>query len=149
MLNKILEIFARKEELKKPESGWTICEVVGESFKNEDGSSRQDIIKKLRSGDTVYLSHDANNPYSKSGQAISVITDHGQIGHLPEKDEKREAIFFRLEDGLPVEARVLNIMGGSKDRPSRGVWIEVRLDMRNELRRKEHRKEKHKKSATG
>ena len=55
--------------------------VVGESFRNDDGSDRQAIIQRCRVGDLLVLQHDPDNPHDIN--AIRVLTQGGeQVGHL-------------------------------------------------------------------
>jgi len=102
-----------------------LVEVVGESFKNSDGTDRQKIIKNLKIGDNINLIAEPNNPYSKNGKCVAVWSKYGQIGNLPEGDDKAERIFKKLIKNENVTAVVLDILGGVKDKPSFGVWLDV------------------------
>ena len=55
--------------------------VVGESFRNEDGSDRQAIIPRCRVGERLTLKHEPDNPHDIN--AIRVLRHTGeQIGYL-------------------------------------------------------------------
>lgn len=102
-----------------------LVEVVGESYRNSDGVSRQQVIQKLRIGDNINLIPEPNNPHSESGKCVAVWCKFGQIGYLPEYDEDSELIFDRLIENKGVSAVVLDILGGIKDKPHFGVWLDV------------------------
>ena len=56
--------------------------IVGVTFKNEDGSNRQEIIEKTRINNKIYLTRDYENEFDKF--AIKVLNDKKeQIGFLP------------------------------------------------------------------
>lgn len=54
--------------------------LVGVSFKNEDGSSRQELIKNLKLTDTLLIEHEPNNQYDQN----SHIVKHNDkiLGHI-------------------------------------------------------------------
>ena len=55
--------------------------VVGVSFENRDGQSRQDIIRRLcQPGARLYLRREPNNPYDR--HAVGVYRVGKKIGHL-------------------------------------------------------------------
>lgn len=114
---------------RQPGAGWSIVAVVGEGQENPDGVSRQRIIRKLRAGDAVELVHDLGNQYDPF--AVAVITAYGQIGFIGRHDDARESILGYMHSGRrPLRARVLDIHGGTRDKPMRGVTIEVDIDTR-------------------
>lgn len=140
-----------KEELKKPrkqekellnsskirqEHQWTpdtneveifpfsmYSKVVGVSYNNNDGSSRQKNIKKyLNEGDELFV-----KGYSyKGAPAMAILAKDGkmstQIGNL-----KAELVedFVSLPADTEFEIRVKNLTGGTKEKPSFGVNIEI------------------------
>lgn len=55
--------------------------VAGEAQRNADGSRRQEIIRRLRVGDSIRLEAEPHNRYDKF--AVRVVTAQGQIGYLP------------------------------------------------------------------
>lgn len=54
--------------------------VVGVTFKNDDGSSRKDLILAMTDQSPVMLEREPNNKYDPN--AIKVLTDGGQIGYI-------------------------------------------------------------------
>lgn len=54
--------------------------VVGVTFDNEDGTSRQFLLGKLKKGDNIILRREPHNKYDVN--AIAVWSDIGQIGYI-------------------------------------------------------------------
>lgn len=111
----------------------TIVTVAGESFQNEDGRSRQKIIAALAPREIVTLALEPNNRFDK--RAIAVFSKRGQIGYVAKADASHPYLFERLREGRQVNASILNIIGGTPDKPNRGVWLDVDIDIRNEQKR--------------
>lgn len=85
---RIKEIFQSEKRFINYENGsfannnnLTSMRVAGVSYTNEDGSSRQEILKKTQQGDVVRLVEDYGNTHDET--AIAVYTIHGQIGYIP------------------------------------------------------------------
>jgi len=93
--------------------------VVGESYNNEDGSSRQKIISSLYPGDIITLKPEPNNPYDN--HAVAVISKKGQIGYLPQG--RCHDVFNALQKGEPVQASIEKITGGTRRKPRRGIIL--------------------------
>ena len=95
--------------------------VSGVSFENRDGSERQRIIAKCKAGDRLYLHHDPDNEYSD----FAIEVHHGPPGH--------ETQIGFLEDDLAsnllnhLSANILDVTGGTPDKPTRGVNMEILL----------------------
>jgi len=82
--------------------------VRGESHNNDDGSSRQDIIRHLRANESVQLVADPANKFDRF--AVKVLTSSGhQIGWLPSDARDADA----LAKGEPIEAAVHAVRGGT------------------------------------
>ncbi len=82
--------------------------VRGESFQNDDGTNRQDIIKELKAGQSVNLIADPMNEYDRN--AVAVITlDGKQIGFLP-SDARDSSSILR---GEPIIAKIHKLTGGT------------------------------------
>lgn len=82
--------------------------VRGESYNNDDGVSRQDIIRRMRAKDPVQLQADPTNQHDR--WAVKVLTQSGdQIGWLP--SDARDA--DTLLKGEPIEAAVHAVHGGT------------------------------------
>lgn len=54
--------------------------VVGVTFTNEDGISRQDIIKELCSNDKITIRREPTNKFDTN--AIAVWSEKGQVGYI-------------------------------------------------------------------
>jgi hypothetical protein len=94
------------------------AKVAGVSFPNDDGSERQEIITRCFAGEQLILQHDAYNEYSIF--ATKVLRLNGeQLGHAPEYLAQR--IVERAEQGYAVCGVLLEVTGGTFDRPTRGV----------------------------
>lgn len=82
--------------------------VKGESHLNEDGSSRQEVIKLLRVGESVKLVPDPTNLHDR--WAVKVLTENNQqIGWLPSDARDADA----LVKGEPIFATVHALRGGT------------------------------------
>ena len=77
--------------------------VVGESFDNEDGTSRQKIIKRTNIGDPVSLIREPDNRYDKNAVGVHVI-GKGQIGYVSR--ENAEWIADVLDSGKDVSTKI-------------------------------------------
>jgi hypothetical protein len=102
-----------------------LCGVAGESFKNEDGLSRQDIIRKhAKAGMQVHLQREPENPYDSNAIA-AYLGDH-QIGYL--KSEVAERHADGLDSGqFALYAVIESVNGGTKNKPNLGVTLNVTL----------------------
>lgn len=81
--------------------------VVGVSFPNDDGSSRQAILSNCRRGDYITL-----ESYRFHGQrAYAVFTEHGQIGNLSANLAKR--LEREYSDDFIASGTISSITGGS------------------------------------
>lgn len=79
--------------------------IVGESFHNDDGSSRQTEIARCRPGEPVKLEREPTNKYDAN--CVKVISTRGvQIGNISRDDAW---ICERLDKGGFVDARILSI----------------------------------------
>ena len=95
--------------------------VWGEEQANADGSSRQEIIGRLREGDEIEL---IRHPGNVDKNTIAVVSEKGEIGRLTQGDAATLAPY--LDRGGRVRAQVSAVRGGTKDRPELNVWILVR-----------------------
>lgn len=99
------------------------CAVVGESHRNRDGSSRQEIIRQFVTvGQPVTLRREPDNPHDRN--AVAVLCSGQQVGYLSRDMAARLA--EQLDDqAFRVEVRVLGVYGGTRNKPSRGVTLDV------------------------
>jgi hypothetical protein len=87
--------------------------VVGESFRNSDGSDRQAILPRCRAGDRVTLEHDPDNSHDPN--AVKVVTGHGCIGMIGRGDFW---IFERLDASRYLAACIQTV----GQEPESGLW---------------------------
>jgi hypothetical protein len=96
--------------------------VAGVTFQNDDGTSRQAIVKSLRPGEQLFLRH---VPIPGHPEAMQVITYKGQqVGHLPSGMGKNALKWFKE---YTVYVYVTEITGGTQDKPTRGCNIVLQL----------------------
>lgn len=81
--------------------------VVGVTFNNDDGSSRQDIIKNSKIGEDIIFKHLPTEDYP---DAIGVFNKKGQqLGHLS------QGVAFEIKNEFgynPMSVTIANITGG-------------------------------------
>jgi hypothetical protein len=109
--------------------------VAGVTFHNDDGSSRQRIIRKFcRDRKSLYVLPEPNNPYSKNaiglwvrGTRLIVFPARYQVGYV--NDELAAELTRFIHNGWGISARILEVTGGGWFRkPTRGVNIEITLE---------------------
>ncbi|MEE8105699.1 MAG: HIRAN domain-containing protein [Planctomycetota bacterium] len=92
--------------------------VVGVTQENEDGKSRQRILKSCKEMEQVVLLHDAENEYDEF--AIEVRRTNGQqIGFLP--SHTAESVAENIAAGFGYWAWIKNLTGGERSKKSRGA----------------------------
>lgn len=95
--------------------------VVGVTHSNSDGQKRQHIIKAFcKEGAPLELRPEPQNPVDPEAIGIWIGTD--QIGYLPAGRTASEVLQM-ISSGNTVTARVSNVTGGTKDKPTYGVNI--------------------------
>lgn len=96
--------------------------IAGVSFMNDDGTSRQAILKSLRPGEQLFLRH---VPIPGHPEAMQVITYQGrQVGHLSSEMAPKVLKWFK---NYAVYVYVTEITGGTRDKPTRGCNIVLQL----------------------
>lgn len=96
--------------------------VAGESQTNEDGSSRQKLISKLKPGMPLMLVREPDNPYDPD--AISIRDSRGSIfGYIPRA--KAGKLARQLDGDVEVAAWVEDITGGTTDKPTLGLILKL------------------------
>ena len=107
------EEFARAMRLRH-----SFAKVAGVTFPNDDGSERQAIIRRCKSGERLILRHEPDNEYSEF--AIQVLRENGeQLGHAPEYLAER--ICQEFESGYQAVGFLKSVTGGTPDKPTCGV----------------------------
>jgi len=108
------------KEIKIPSSFVIETHVAGVTFKNEDGSDRQEFIKLyVEPGMAADLLPEPENPYDPS--AIMVIIYGVQIGHIPRD------ITSRLNSAISAGALVNATVDWVGDRDIMGVGLRIEL----------------------
>lgn len=110
--------------------------IAGVTYENEDGTSRQDIIRRhCDPGDALILSPEPDNAFSDNAVAVYVAKKGWfgglkayQIGYLPEHSGVAQQVFDYTEGGGTGGAWIEKITGGTDDKPTLGVNIEITLD---------------------
>lgn len=107
--------------------------IAGVTHKNDDGTLRQDLIKKfVWDGKRLVLEPDPNNKFSKNATKIMVETPNGlqQIGFVKAGDTPPpldEQVADALREMRKVTCYVLNVTGGSAGKETLGVNVEFRI----------------------
>lgn len=82
-----------------------LTKVAGTSFNNSDGSSRQKILSRCRSGDRIELKY-----YRYKGEpAYAVHTHWGRIGNLPAEDARA---LYNMPKNYCVSGVITKVTGG-------------------------------------
>ncbi len=99
--------------------------ILGVTAKNEDGSSRQRLIKRLRVGTVLMLVRDPGNRYDPN--TIEVCTRKGKmLGYL--NRDLAEEMSPQIDSGTHVECVVSDLTGGGwLFKRTRGVNIELSI----------------------
>lgn len=102
--------------------------LVGVSFLNNDGSSRQGLLNQFRDISEeeplpLYLERDTENPFDPN--AVAVYTEEGkQLGYLSRKIN--EIVAPWLDHGENVFIEGVSITGGFPGHLGLNIWIEKR-----------------------
>jgi DNA-directed RNA polymerase subunit RPC12/RpoP len=112
------EIERRSEYLPPVRHFYT--KVAGVTYKNDDGSDRQEILATCSPLETLHVEHDDNNPHDPN--TIRVCTEDGrQIGHLFR--DVASDVWWRMQHHFTYAAISANITGGTEDHPQLGMNI--------------------------
>lgn len=85
--------------------------IVGESFRNPDGSSRQAELKRCKPGERIELRREPDNPHD--ADAVAVYSARGvQVGYIA--SAHAEWIGGQIDRGKPTQAIVECVKGGGK-----------------------------------
>lgn len=99
---------------------YSVFKIRGVSFPNDDGSERQAIIRRCRLGEYLLTRRDRDNGFSRN--AIGVFREGGdQLGNVPEYVARDFAPL--MDSGMESTAILLNITGGTRDKPTCGVNV--------------------------
>jgi hypothetical protein len=95
--------------INEPSRGRYTVAVVGESFRNYDGTDRQQIIRNCRVGDPILLEPEPANRHDKNAIAVLLATTGRQIGYISRDNAKW--IGEVLRKGGSFEASIHGIHG--------------------------------------
>ena len=100
--------------------------LVGVTYPNSDGTSRQQILKRMRREEceyeAVYLEPEPDNPYDKN--AVKVLNIKGeQIGYL--SSDLAKDITERISEGEEFFAVITSFTGDEDDKPTVGCNIQI------------------------
>lgn len=110
-----------RADIAASSSDWIIS-ITGESKKNADGTSRQDIIRTCRQGEPIKFERDRAN--AKDPNCVRVVRATGeQIGELPKPWSRRLAP--ELDAGESFDAELFEVRGGTPGKWTLGVVIRV------------------------
>ena len=104
--------------------------VTGVTKNNEDGSSRQGIIRKeLKVGDMLLLDREPKNPYDRNAIAVVTSDNEKKIGYINAELASRLAPL--MDRGHFIDCYVADITGGA---PGESYGVNIRLTI-NEPKR--------------
>lgn len=106
-----------------------ICAVVGESFRNDDGTSRQDIIRRCAVGEPVLLVPEPLNRYDRNAIAVRRAATGEQLGYL--RREVAARLVDDLADDYTASAFIYRI-GNADPQIPLGVFLSVALTCRRD-----------------
>ena len=107
--------------------GTYTCKLAGESY-------RQDTIRRCRKGERVILKREPDNPHDNN--AVAALREDGdQIAYLSR--DNAEWVARLMDEGKELEAKIKRITGGTRDKPTRGVVIDVNTTPRSQTRQTE------------
>ena len=100
-----------------------ITKVVGVTFRNEDGSSRADVIASMNEDDSIILERDPFNEYDSNAVKVCVLKngEKKQFGNLGR--DLAATISPRMRRGEKFKARI-TACGFYMDRP----YCEIEID---------------------
>ncbi|MCJ7684179.1 MAG: hypothetical protein MUO68_07785 [Desulfobacteraceae bacterium] len=105
--------------------------VVGVTFDNDDGSSRQNAIGNLQVGQQVYLVWNPHNPHSSNAFLVfgnistNEVVMSSCLGHL-KSGLGADVLEWRNDDNYEgIYAEVAKILGGTRNKPTFGCLIRI------------------------
>lgn len=97
--------------------------VAGVTKKNDDGNSRQEIIRKeLKVGDMLFLDREPKNPYDRNAIAVVTSDNEKKIGYINSELASRLAPL--MDRGHFIDCCVADITGGA---PGESFGVNIRL----------------------
>ncbi len=103
-------------------TGTIKTKIVGVTFSNPGGKSRQKLLKRCKKGDALLLIREPKNRYDRN--AIKVCTQsHKQLGYISR--ELAEDMAPLMDEGNRASAQILNVTGESTLGCNLGCNIEI------------------------
>lgn len=97
--------------------------IVGVTFKNDDGTNRQEVIESCSKGDTLSLEH----YYYKDEDAFKVTNIYGEaLGNLKKELTEKLVELYDIGTIEAADVEILNITG--EDKGTLGVNIKITID---------------------
>lgn len=131
---------ARRMEFDRPPARGPVCAwsrrdasgvtfrgvpVVGVTRPSACGLDRQELVRSLFEGQRLGLSNDPDNPHDRF--AVRVLTGDGlDIGFIAA--EFALVVYYFLQCSREVDCRVATLVGGTVEKPNRGVRLDIFLD---------------------
>lgn len=92
-------------------------------------SNYQQAIRAMKVGDPVWLEREPDNPHDPA--AIRVVDcDDNVLGYIPRDHWLKRAM---IEEGRECPAKIKEIHGGDRGRPSRGIVLDVEVPSAREM----------------
>ncbi len=82
--------------------------VVGVTYSNEDGTSRQELLSRRQRGEAVLLRREPHNPHDRWAVAIHTATGE-KLGYVPAGDWR---LAEHIDRGGEIAARIVKRYGG-------------------------------------
>lgn len=102
--------------------------VAGVTYNNEDGDSRQKIIKKYcKAGDELELIREPDNEHSPTAIGVWLKKPSLKIGYVRSASDLSKRLSEHLNRGRTIRCKVSNVTGGQDDKETLGVnmFVEV------------------------
>jgi hypothetical protein len=105
--------------------------VAGVTMKNDDGMERQKLIlAAAKVGQAVELIREPDNEHDDNAVAVWIESTvllvakvRGKIGYIPA--DLAWEIAEHMDDGGKIRATISELTGGTADKPTRGVVLEL------------------------
>lgn len=99
--------------------------ICGERFDNEDGTSRQEELRKCSPGDLVELVREPDNPHDPL--AVAVVTERGvRVGYLSR--ERAGWIGSKIDRGYDVRAIIERVKGATLKGSALGLVLRLNME---------------------
>ena len=102
---------------------WWLSAVSGESFDNDNGTNRQEILARTFAAMFVRLEREPTNRYDRHAVRVLLEKTGEQIGYIPK--EHSEGISQAIAKGMQHLVTIRQVAGGVPGRPSRGAVLLV------------------------